>query len=283
MKMTGMTAALVGLGLLVFSIAECPVSAQTPPVTAQVVCHGDSLTWGANASSGLGKPGILREQVSDPSAPLPVATADSGPRSATETTYPAVLARALGPTWRVQSLGTGGWTTGLMTSEAPQKIDPLFDPQLTLNVLIIFTGTNNLGGAHQDAATAFSELKAYCLARKAAHPWRILVVTPPMAAYPGVYPADFDAQMVQYDALIRSNWRSFADGIIDVQADPRLGAPGAEHNAVYFSSQDFTHLTDAGYAIVGRDAAAAVRRLAAQLQPPASKRKPMPKHKPGRR
>ena len=66
--------------------------------------------------------------------------------------------------------------------------------------------------------------------------------------------------MVQYGALIRRNWHSFADGIVDVQADPRLGAPGAEHNLVYFNSHDFTHLTDVGYAIVGRDAAAAVLR-----------------------
>jgi len=208
--------------------------AQTPLTTAQVVCHGDSLTRGENASSGLG--------------------------TATGTTYPAVLARTLGPAWRVTNVGTGGWTFNLLTGEAPRKVDPLFDPHLTQNVLIIFGGTNDLGGSHESAEKAYGELAAYCRARKAAHPWRILVVTPPVAAYPRVYPADFDAQMVQYGALIRRNWHSFADGIVDVQADPRLGAPGAEHNPVYFNSHDFTHLTDAGYAIVGRDAAAAVLR-----------------------
>ena len=111
---------------------------------------------------------------------------------------------------------------------------PLFDPHLAENVLIVFGGTNDLGGSRESAETAFGKLTAYCRARKAAHPWRILVVTPPVAAYPRVYPADFDAQMVQYGALVRRNWRSFADGIVDVQADPRLGAPGAEYNPVYF-------------------------------------------------
>lgn len=231
--------------------------AQTPPARAQVVCHGDSLTWGANASSGLGEPGTLMEQ--SPGT-LPVADASSG--AATATTYPAVLARALGPAWHVRSVGTGGWNFGPLTGEAPKKIDPLFDPRLAENVLIIFGGTNDLGGAHESAGAAFGRLTAYCRARKAAHPWRILVVTPPVAAYPRVYPADFDAQMVQYGALIRRNWRSFADGVVDVQADPRLGAPGAEYNPVYFNSKDFTHLTDTGYAIVGQDAAAAVKRLA---------------------
>jgi len=232
-KMTALAALLAGLTAAALSIAG-PASAQTPPVTAQVVCHGDSLTRGENASSGLG--------------------------TATGTTYPGVLARTLGPAWRVTNIGTGGWPIGAMVGEAPQKVDPLFDPHLPQNVLIVFAGTNNLGGGHKSAQAAFGELTAYCRARHAAHPWRILVVTPPVAAYPRVYPADFDAQMVQYDALIRRNWRSFADGIVDVQADPRLGAPGAERNPAYFSAQDFTHLTDAGYAIVGRDAAAAVLR-----------------------
>ena len=242
-KMTAMAAALAGLGMLIYT---SPASAQTPPVitqsvTAQVVCHGDSLTAGYNASSGL--------------------------LTATGTTYPGVLAQALGPTWRVTNIGTGGWPLGALIGEAPAKVDPLFDSNLKENVLIVFGGTNDLGGGHKSAQTAYADLIAYCQARRAAHPWRILVVTPPVAAYPGVYPADFDAQMVQYDALIRRNWHWFADGIVDVGADPRLGQPGAEHNAAYFSDKDFTHLTDAGYAIVGKDAAQAVLALPAKAIP----------------
>ncbi len=225
---------LACLGVLAAGLHRA--SAQTP-ITAQVVCHGDSLTFGSNASSGLG--------------------------TATGATYPGVLARALGPAWRVTSLGIPGWPLGAMTGDAPTKVDPLFDPRLKQNVLIVFGGTNDLGGGHKSAEAAYRDLLAYCRARRAAHPWRILVVTPPVAAYPGVYPADFDAQMVQYVALIRRHWRDFADGIIDAGADPRLGAPGAEYNPAYFSAKDFTHLTDAGYALIGQDAARAV------LAPPA--------------
>ena len=94
------------------------------------------------------------------------------------------------------------------------------------NVLVIFGGTNDLGGGHKSAGSAYADLISYCRARRAAHPWRILVVTPPVAAYPGVYPVDFDAQMVLYDSLIRRNWRFFADGIIDVGADPTAREAG---------------------------------------------------------
>lgn len=212
-----------------------------PPVTGQVICHGDSLTAGYNATSGL--------------------------LTATGTTYPGVLARTLGPTWRVANIGTGGWPLGALIGEAPQKVDPLFDPSLQKNVLIVFGGTNDLGGGHRTAEAAYADLVTYCQARRAAHPWQILVVTPPVAAYPGVYPADFDAQMVRYDGLIRRGWRGFADGLVDAGGDARLGTPGAERNPTYFSDKDFTHLTDAGYAIVGQDAAEAVRALPAKRAP----------------
>ena len=212
-----------------------------PALTGQVICHGDSLTAGYNATSGL--------------------------LTATGTTYPGVLARTLGPTWCVFNIGTGGWPLGALIGEAPQKVDPLYDPTLKKNVLIVFGGTNDLGGGHKSTEAAYADLIKYCQARRAAHPWRILVVTPPVAAYPGVYPADFDAQMVRYDSLIRKNWRWFADGLIDAGGDARLGTPGAEHNPTYFSDKDFTHLTDAGYAIVGKDAAKAVLALPAKVVP----------------
>ena len=231
------------MALLLGTLA--PVQAPSPAL--QVVCHGDSLTWGANASAGQREPGALLEQSPDPSSAA---------------TYPAALARLLGPAWRVRSVGTGGWPLDALSGEAPRKIDPLFDPSLKANVLIVFGGTNDLGGHREAIETAYGRLKGYCRARKAAHPWRILVVTPPVAAYPKVYPADFDAKMIRYDGLIRQNWRAFADGIVDLQADDRLGMAGAERNPAFFDAHDFTHLTDAGYALVAQKAADAVRRLA---------------------
>jgi lysophospholipase L1-like esterase len=225
--------------LILFTIVPTLANAQTPSaVTGQVVCHGDSLTYGSNASSGWG--------------------------TATGPVYPGVLADKLGSTWRVTSIGTPGWTMDGLMGQAPSRVDPLYDPTLKYNILVVFGGTNDIGCKYETADQTYAKLVAYCKARKAAHPWKILVLTPPMAAYPKVYPGDFDYQMVRYDEKIRQNWPSFADGIVDVQADPRMGTPGAEHNAEYFSAKDFTHLTDAGYRIVGTDAYNAVENITAK-------------------
>ena len=205
--------------------------------SAQVVCHGDSITFGSNATQGEG--------------------------TATGTTYPGVLAARLGAEWKVTNIGRPGWTVEGLGNEASANVDSLYNPNLSQNILIIFAGTNNIGIYHQDGAATFTKMEQYCKARKAAHPWKILVVTIPMAAYPKVYPADFDAKAIRYDALIRRNWRRFADGIIDIQADPRLGAPGDEYDRRYFKPNDFTHLTDAGYKIVGEKAARAVVKAVA--------------------
>ncbi|BDI29307.1 hypothetical protein CCAX7_13580 [Capsulimonas corticalis] len=206
---------------------------QTP--AGQVVCHGDSLTFGENAAKRQG--------------------------TASGVAYPGVLASRLGAGWKVTSLGRPGWTIGQLAEEAALHVDTLYNSKLPENVLIVFGGANDLGGARMSASRALENMEEYCRARKAAHPWKILVATPPMAVDPSVCPPDFNDQMLEYGELIRGGWRRFADGIVDVQADPRLGAPGCERDSRYFNPQDLTHLTDAGYEIIGDEAAKAVARI----------------------
>jgi hypothetical protein len=49
--------------------------------------------------------------------------------------------------------------------------------------------------------------------------------------------------------LIRKNWPDFADVLVDVAADPRLGYPGCETNTMYFDA-DLVHMTNEGYRVV---------------------------------
>ena len=231
----------VTLSAIALSLASGGAIAQAP--TAQVVCNGDSLTFGSHASKGEG--------------------------TATGTTYPGVLAARLGVQWKVTNVGLPGWATESLSNDAKTHVDPLYDPSLKENILIIMGGTNNMGIYHQDGAAAFAHMEEYCRARKAAHPWKILIATLPMAAYPS-YAKDFDAKATTYDTLVRRNWRRFADGLVDLQADPRFGAPGAEYNRRYFL-EDHTHMTDAGYQLVGEIAAKTIPRIvgqpARQVQP----------------
>jgi lysophospholipase L1-like esterase len=225
--------AMAMLSTASFVFASGWASAQA---TSQVVCHGASISSGQNASKGQ--------------------------YTATGTTYEATLAAKLGDGWKVTNVGHPGWTIDQLDKAASGEVDSLYDPKLSENVLIILAGTNNLNGYHQSAETTFAKMEAYCKARKAAHPWKILVVTLPMSGKmdEGFKP-DLDAAFVRYAALVRRNWRQFADGVVDIQADPRFGAPGAEFDSRYFHPRDHTHLTDAGYEIVGRTAAKAVTKL----------------------
>jgi hypothetical protein len=51
------------------------------------------------------------------------------------------------------------------------------------------------------------------------------------------------------NAMIRRNFTGFAQFLVDIAADPRLGTPGRETDLTYFSG-DLCHMNDAGYNIV---------------------------------
>ena len=70
----------------------------------------------------------------------------------------------------------------------------------------------------------------------------------------------FEPHRQELNSLIRANWESFADLLIDVAADPRLGPLGAERNLAYFTP-DRVHLNNTGYGLV----AAIVRDRLLQL------------------
>ncbi len=55
----------------------------------------------------------------------------------------------------------------------------------------------------------------------------------------------FDANRDTFNTLLRQRWPSFADGLVDIAADPNLGADGAMANPTY--SADGTHPTVFAY------------------------------------
>lgn len=136
--------------------------------------------------------------------------------------------------------------------EDDDQVDALFAPG---GIVVVWEGTNDLYfGA--TAEESLNRLRTYCERRRAAG-WKVLVGTVLPRSDPGT-PADFEEQRVALNAGIRDEWSSFADGVMDVAADQRLGTPS---DGDYYSD-DLVHLTDDGYKVVALIAADALISLA---------------------
>jgi lysophospholipase L1-like esterase len=155
------------------------------------------------------------------------------------------------------NLGVPGQTTGMMAADAAAQVDPLFSPQRDANVLVVWEGTNDLAYGTSpplDAAQAYRHLASYSTARRKAG-FRVVVCT----VLPREGSARFDAARSDLNERLRAGWRRFADALADVAADPAIGPAGAELDTTYY--RDTVHLTPAGYGLVARRVAAAVREL----------------------
>jgi lysophospholipase L1-like esterase len=119
------------------------------------------------------------------------------------------------------------------------------------NVLVVLAGYNALNGGAQSAAAMVADLKAYCLARRAAGWNRIIVGTLTPATTAGI-----NAKRNAANALIRAD-TSFYDGLADFAADSTIGTDAAASNTTYYS--DGVHPTQAGANIMATIAAAVIQ------------------------
>lgn len=166
--------------------------------------------------------------------------------SGAATTYPAVLRAALGglgyQTRDVHDSGHGGDTTQQLVDEFASGIAPFFDGLFARNVVVMFEVRNSTTNG-QTAAQILASYQAYGAAARAAG-FKFVAGTAP--------PTDGDAvgQGVAgaANALIRANWPSFADALVDLELRPEFTPAGNIANATYYS--DGVHLTDAGYAVI---------------------------------
>ncbi len=157
----------------------------------------------------------------------------------------------------MKNLGVGGQTTQMMAADAATQVDPLYNPARPANVLVAWEGTNDLISGRSppyDARQAYRHLAAYCRARQRAG-FRVVICT----VLPRGMSTAFYVARNALNAELRAHWTSFADALADVGADQTIGADGAETDATYY--RDTVHLTPAGYAIVARVVAGAVRGL----------------------
>lgn len=151
-----------------------------------------------------------------------------------ETDYPRQLndrLNTLGYGVTVINLGVSGQTTAHMLNDAVRQVDWLYDPT-RLNVLIAMEGGNHIyfGATPQSASATFAK---YCMARRAAGYQVIVIDTFPRA---NGYPPGYDrvnvyaADLLEYNRLIRTNWRDFAD----YHFDARFQIPEFDLGAAYY-------------------------------------------------
>jgi lysophospholipase L1-like esterase len=149
---------------------------------------------------------------------------------------------------------SGNRTLADMIAQAPVRVDAHYDPMADANVCVVMAGGGDLASGG-DPQAVLDALRIYCAARRAAG-FEVVVVT----LLPRSDPVGFDAARAVFNDMLRVQWPTFADGLADVAADPRIGADGANLDPVYFA--DTIHPTSAGYAVMAAAVAPALEGLA---------------------
>ncbi len=204
-------------------------SASPDPRIGVIVFDGDSLTAGSEAT--------------DP--------------------YPSQIMRSFdaGVIW--YNLGIGGLRIRDILDMAPTRVDRRFNPRLGRNVVVVWAGTNDLALWNHMASAVCRRLQQYCQERRD-QGFTVLVLTMlprcDKACLPG-----FEERRQSVNRRLRESWADFADGLVDVAADPLIGSPGCQSNLRYWVKGG-VHLTNKGLGVV----AGHVREALLALQAPSS-------------
>ena len=199
-----------------------------------VVCDGDSITYGYNSTINQ--------------------------------SWPRMLGRLLGNDFQVYNIGvpseqigtlamTGSQVgvNGCMAANAAANVDALIQAGKT-NVLIVFGGTNDIVSSigNQTGAAAYTRLMTYLAARRTAGWTKIVVVTSlprPSGASSGSGAGLDETDRLTFNSSIRSGALASCDAIADAGADSRIGnGPGVTNSAFY--ANDNIHLAASGDYVV---------------------------------
>lgn len=166
--------------------------------------------------------------------------------------YPAVATPLLSPVTQAIDFAVSGSAVSTLTARSA-TVDGVWPASSTRNVLFVLLGANDLHTL-PPASDFVANLKAYCLARKAAKPGLKIVIG---TVLPNTT-VGFNAVRNTANTLIKAD-PSFYDGIADFAADATMGCDACASNTTYY--YDGTHPTTAGHAILGPIAAAAVQAV----------------------
>lgn len=204
-----------------------------PTTAPQFTFLGDSLTTGANASD---------ENHSYPAQMFSLLT--NG----------AALQRGYA------NLGLPGETIVQWLLPANLTIaNQYYNSGRTGNVMFIFCGTNDLNSVGRTGAQVYADMKTLGTACKATGKTivaldmlpRNTVAAPANETQRGIFNTSLAGDFTTTIATnVKTGGAAYADYLIQLSGDTNIGVTGADQNATYYNSSDFTHLTNAGYAVV---------------------------------
>jgi hypothetical protein len=197
-----------------------------------VICGGNSLTSGTGSTSGATQ--------------LVSVTGDN---------YPSYLLAALGTAnYYVRTDAYPGRMIYQLIKESPFFSDTRCTRGGANQIYIAWEVTNSFAIQNLSVSGAIAQYKRWCNARRLVG-FKIIAVTC-LPRGDAIY-AGFANDAAVFNAWIKANWQSFADGFVDVTSDSRLTNP---NNATYFNV-DKIHLTSPGYQIVANLMAPVVTSL----------------------
>jgi lysophospholipase L1-like esterase len=161
------------------------------------------------------------------------------------------------------NIGVSGQTLLQMESDASTQIDTTFNSLKDYNIVLIWGGVNDLGlDLAVTAEEVYGRLKTYCQHRKSAgfKVYALTMLPQSVSTYSSRVTYEADRQI--FNNLVRTDLISsgFADGIIDIASDSRIGLSGCENDTTYFLV-DKIHMNNAGYGVVADIAYEAIRGI----------------------
>lgn len=152
----------------------------------------------------------------------------------------------LASAWEVANAGVSGYKTYDMYNNSTGIYLPLYDPSATRNTIVLFGGANNLGLSGE----AFE--RTLCI-QAHGEGFSCVIVT-------ALDQTGEDAEKNIFNNAIRSDWQKWADGFIDLAANPNLGADGASTNSTYFQA-DGVHPTQTGTDLIATIISRGINRI----------------------
>ncbi len=162
---------------------------------------------------------------------------------------------------KIRNFGIVSRTTEQLIADVPYKIAPLLEHSIGAgqNVCSIWEGTNSMmataaGGSGDTPAQAYAMFRNLASSLRRAGCDKIIGVS-------AISRVGIDSNITAYNQLLRAGWHGFLDEFYDAGNDPSGAfAPGAYSSTTYYIA-DQTHLTNAGYAVIGAGVQAAYNRL----------------------